>query len=286
MAWNDDDSAGSWSRIRLADPKTAAAVTSLDEMRSLAVENRLGLCNFTYGPLDETDAAASNGSSGGATGELGWGLTSIGDCLLLLAVDSSDEAVVVNGYLSPVVVLLTLITNALVCAVLLQSHMRTPTNVFLVALAVSDALTGAIPLPLFLRFYTSGAYRSILVPPPWCHVYLPTTLHVPTMCHTASIWLTVGLAFQRYIYICRQTVAKRLCTVRNAVVAVAGVYVAAVVSQMSRNFEDRYEPVAQSVPLAAVDVDDDPTTERVNITGCYLVPLLAQHAELHLGIYW
>jgi len=280
----DDDGSLSGSRIRLADPKSAVAVTSVEQMRSLAVENRLGLCNYSYGPLDAT--AVWNGSGAEAAAERGWGLTSLGDCALLLTVDSSDEAVVMNGYLSPVVVLLTLVTNALVCAVLLQRHMRTPTNVFLVALAVSDALTGAIPLPLFVRFYTSGAYRSMLVPPPWCHFYLPMILHVPTMCHTASIWLTVGLAFQRYVYICRQTVAKRLCTVRNAVVAVAGVYAAAVVSQLSRNFEDRYEPISHSVPLGDVDVDDSAAAERVNITGCYLVPILAQHAELHLGIYW
>jgi len=192
MTWTDEVEAtggSGGSRIRLADPKSASAVTSVAEMRSLAVEGRLGLCNYSYGPLDELPAAAGNGSE-----ELGWGLTSIGDCILLLTVDSSDVALVVNGYLTPIIVLLTLITNSLVCAVLLQFHMRTPTNVFLVALAISDALTGAIPLPLFVHFYTF--HRSVLVPPAWCPVYLPMILHVPTMCHTASIWLTVGLAFQ------------------------------------------------------------------------------------------
>jgi len=91
---------------------------------------------------------------------------------------------------------------------------------------------------------------------------------------------------QRYVFICHQPVAKRLCTVRNAVVAVVAVYAAAVASQLTRNFEDRYEPVSQSVPLAAADVDDDSAAERINVTGCYLVPLLAQYAELHLSTYW
>jgi len=280
MTWFDelDESSAGWSMIRLADMKAAAAVTNVDEMRSAAAKNRLGLCNFSYGPLDET---ASNNSDARHV----WGLTSFDDCLPLLTVDPSDVAIGVNGFVMPVVVLLTLITNSLVCAVLLQSHMRTPTNIFLVALAVSDALTGAIPLPVFVHFYTSGAYQSILVPPSWCDVYLPMSLHVPTMCHTSSIWLTVGLAFQRYIFICHQGVAKRVCTVRNAVIAVMAVYVAAAVSQASRNFEHRYEPISHSVPLGAAGVDDS-ATERINITGCYLVQLLAHYDDLHLSIYW
>ena len=268
-------SSANWSRTRLGDTGNEVEVTNVDQMWSLAVRNRLGLCEFSYGPLATT---ASNASDI----EHGWGLT---DCMKLLVVDPSNEAVVVNGYISPVVVLLTLITNSLVCAVLLQRHMRTSTNIFLVALAVSDALTGVVPLPVFTYFYTFGVYQSILVPPSWCQVYLPMTVHLPTTWHTASIWLTVGLAFQRYIYICHQTVAKRLCTVRNAVIAVLAVYVAAIVSQLLRNFEELYQSISLSVPLGAVDVEDS-ATERINITGCYFELLLAQYNELFLSTYW
>lgn len=270
-------SSANWSRTRLVDLGNAEAIQNADKMRSLASENRLGLCNFSYGTLDPTNANASDG----------WTVWSEDDCVRLLVIDSSDEAVIVHGYISPVVVLATLITNVLVCAVLLQKHMRTPTNIFLVALAVSDALTGAVPLPVFLHFYTSGAYQSIVVPPSWCHVYLLMSLHVPTMWHTASIWLTVGLAFQRYIFICYQPVAKRLCTVRYAVMAVSVVYVAAVVSQLSCCFEYRYEPISRSVPLGAADVEDS-ATERINVTGCYmyLVPLLEQHRAAYFSSYW
>jgi len=277
MTWINKAMGGSanWSRIRLGDPRNKEEVTTVDQMWSVAVETPLGLCEFSYGLLATT---ASNASDI----EHGWGLT---DCKMLLVVDPSNEAVVVNGYISPVVVLLTLITNSLVCAVLLQRHMRTSTNIFLVALAVSDALTGVVPLPVFTYFYTFGAYQSILVPPSWCQVYLPMTVHLPTTWHTASIWLTVGLAFQRYIYICHQTVAKRLCTVRNAVIAVLAVYVAAIVSQLLRNFEELYQSISLNVPLGAVDVEDS-AIERINITGCHIEPLLAQYYELYLIIYW
>jgi len=265
-------------RTRFADTGSAEAVTNVDQITALAVANRLGVCNFSYWPLYK---AMSNSSS---EVQHGWAVDSDDDCLWLLGIDASDEAVVVNGYISPVVVLLTLITNSLVCAVLLQRHMRTPTNIFLVALAISDFLTGAVPLPAFVHFYTSGTYRSILVPPSWCRVYLAVTVYVPTMWHTASIWLTVGLAFQRYVFVCHQSIAKRLCTVRNAVIAVVLIYVAAVASQLSRNFEFHYEPMSQNVPLGAADVEDS-ATERINVTGCYRVPKLAQ-SELYYSVYW
>jgi len=48
----------------------------------------------------------------------------------------------VNGFISPSVILITLVTNCAVCAVLLRPHMRSPTNILLVAIATSDMLTG------------------------------------------------------------------------------------------------------------------------------------------------
>jgi len=48
----------------------------------------------------------------------------------------------VNGFISPALIVITLITNCAVCAVLLRPHMRSPTNIILVAIATSDMLTG------------------------------------------------------------------------------------------------------------------------------------------------
>jgi len=48
----------------------------------------------------------------------------------------------VYGFITPALIALTLITNCAVCAVLLRPHMRSPTNVLLVAIATSDMLTG------------------------------------------------------------------------------------------------------------------------------------------------
>lgn len=48
----------------------------------------------------------------------------------------------VNGFISPTLIVITLVTNCAVCAVLLRPHMRSPTNILLVAIATSDMLTG------------------------------------------------------------------------------------------------------------------------------------------------
>ena len=102
--------------------------------------------------------------------------------------------------------------------------MRTPTNALLVAMAVSDTMTGISPLPVYLYFnrlggsglsladrqtdrqtrvaqvylyfYTWGGYQD-WVPYHWCFLYNCLIEHVPTIFHTASVWLTVALGVQR-----------------------------------------------------------------------------------------
>ena len=108
----------------------------------------------------------------------------------------SSWSVPVNGYISPVLIFFTLITNSFVCAVLLRPGMRTPTNVLLVAMAVSDTLTGLSPLPCYLYFHTLGNYVE-WVPYSWCYVYYCLSEHLPTVFHTASVWLTVALGIHR-----------------------------------------------------------------------------------------
>jgi len=61
-------------------------------------------------------------------------------------------------------------------------------------------------------------------------------LHLPTIFHTASIWLTVLLAVQRYVSVCHSTsaAARRFRTVDNAVRAIIGVMLAAVMVSLLR----------------------------------------------------
>jgi len=84
----------------------------------------------------------------------------------------------VFGYAMPALVLLTVVTNCLVCAVLLRRSMRTPSNVILVAMAVSDMLTGVSTMPAFIKFFTFGAYVDYM-PYEW-FVAFPPCVHIFT----------------------------------------------------------------------------------------------------------
>ena len=167
---------------------------------------------------------------------------SMSDTEQLMLLEENDLFVPINGYVMPVVVIITLATNCIVCAVLLRPHMRSPTNALLVAIATSDMLTGVWSVPGYAYFYMGGAYRE-WVPYRWCFVYQVLAEYIPTMFHTASIWLTVALAVQRYIYVCHAMSARRLCTTPNFIRVIGGVFAAAFISQTSRFFESTYTEI-------------------------------------------
>lgn len=93
----------------------------------------------------------------------------------------------------------TIIANTLVVIVLTKRHMRTPINAVLMAIAISDMLTVAFPTPWLLYFYTFGYHYKPFYPPAVCYIWAIMNETIPNLFHTASIWLTVALAVQRYI---------------------------------------------------------------------------------------
>jgi len=149
---------------------------------------------------------------------------------------------IVYGYVHPVVVTATMVTNCLVCAVLLRPSMRSPTSTLLVAMAVSDTLTGLLPTPCFVVFYAFGRYTD-WVPFSWCLPYLYFTDYLPTVFHTASVWLTVALAAQRYVHVCHAGIGKRICTVPNMLRVIAIVYGLAFLLHLPRLLETRVDRI-------------------------------------------
>lgn len=119
-----------------------------------------------------------------------------------------DYAIVMFGYLLPVVLFVTIVTNLLVVAVLYQRHMRTPTNIVLFTMAIVDLATLLSPSPWYLYIYTFGNHNKFLYPPIACYAHHIMTDVVPVFFHTSSIWLALLLASQRYIYVCHPTLAR------------------------------------------------------------------------------
>ena len=195
----------------------------------------------------------------------------------LVLVPSNEYIVPICGFISPPVILFTVLTNSIICLILLKKSMRSPTNTLLVGIAFSDMLTGLIPLPNYIYFYTLGHYKE-WVPYSWCRPYVYFTDFTPTVFHTASIWLTVALAVQRYFYICRPTLAKHWCTVANAVKAVFGVYFAALLSQICRYAEVAFQ---RTVVLSRMD-------NIKNVTACFKgfnYPFI-RNLNSYFNIYW
>lgn len=227
--------------------------------------------------------------------------------------DDGWTTVAVNGWAHPPIAALTLFTNFLVCVVLLRREMRSPTNVLLVAMAVSDTLTAVLPMPCFIRFYTLGMY-SEWVPYDWCFAYLLLTDYLPTVTHTASIWLTLALAAQRYLCVCRvgqstagsrrprvppAAVAGRwFSTVRSTVGLVSVVFAASFLAHGFRFGEYSYQslsipsrlatPPSPPVVVTPAVGSAAPKVVRPSVSGCRydIAPFLASHTDAYFATYY
>ncbi|KAG9508671.1 Sex peptide receptor [Fragariocoptes setiger] len=151
-----------------------------------------------------------------------------------------DYATIMFGYIMPLVLILTIITNTLVVMVLAQRHMRTPTNIVLFAMAIVDLLTLLAPSPWYFYTYTLGYHDKFLYPPGACYIHHIMIDVIPVFFHTSSIWLALLLAGQRYIYVCHPTVACTWCTVPRVKKAIIGILILSFVHQLPRFFDSKF----------------------------------------------
>jgi neuromedin U receptor 1 len=149
-----------------------------------------------------------------------------------------EYALPLYGYCVPFLFVITIIANVLVVVVLAKRHMRTPTNVVLMAMAISDMLTVLFPAPWLLYMYTFGNHYKPFYPIAACYAWSMMNETIPNLFHTASIWLTLALAVQRYIYVCHAPVARTWCTMPRVLKGICYIYGVAFLHQSTR-FVDR-----------------------------------------------
>nr|XP_045597122.1 sex peptide receptor-like [Procambarus clarkii] len=154
-----------------------------------------------------------------------------------------DLAVPLYGYAMPVLLVVTTVANTIIVAVLWQHHMRSPTNAVLMAMALSDMLTVLFPEPMFFYMYTLDNHAKPLHPEAACYAWSFLHEDIPNLFHTASIWLTVALAVQRYIYVCHPPVARTWCTLPRVIKAIVLIFILATVHQAPRFFDTVYDMV-------------------------------------------
>lgn len=126
-----------------------------------------------------------------------------------------EFTMVILGYIMPFLLILTIFANTIVVIVLSRRHMITPTNIILLAMAISDMLTLIFPSPWYFYMYTLGNHTRLLFPTTACYMFHCMIEVVPAFFHTASIWLTLLLAIQRYICVCHPSTARTWCTGNN-----------------------------------------------------------------------
>ena len=145
------------------------------------------------------------------------------------AVDSASS--VVYRTVLPIICTFGIVGILLTLIVLSRKSMRTSTNCYLMALSVADLAFLVLLASLFVH---SGAHESNTF-----HVYAVYAAVMTSVTLMASIWLTVMLAIERYVAICRPFLASRVCTVRVAVTAICVVFVLALASRLPNFWEHR-----------------------------------------------
>lgn len=144
----------------------------------------------------------------------------------------------IHGYASFTVCFFGVIMNFFNIIVLTRKHMLTSTNTILTALAISDFVTMIVYMPTSLKLYCileqisgdstscqSGGTGFTFY---WA-AYALFFLNMTVTMHSISIWLTVLLAFFRYMYICHNKIGKKLCTRRNTITAIIITYISCII---------------------------------------------------------
>ncbi|ETN62690.1 sex peptide receptor [Anopheles darlingi] len=121
--------------------------------------------------------------------------------------------------------------------------MASPTNFVLMAMALCDLFTVLFPAPGLLYMYTFGNHYKPLSPPLACYIWNALNEILPALCHTASVWLTLALAVQRYVYVCHAPTARTWCTIPRVKKAIAYICTAAFFHQSTRFFDKSYSLV-------------------------------------------
>ncbi|KAI6177283.1 FMRFamide receptor [Aphelenchoides bicaudatus] len=140
-------------------------------------------------------------------------------------------AVPFYGWAMPIIVAITVLTNSFIVLVLSHKYLRTPTNTILLAMAVTELLTGLSCLPWLIFYYSMGGYKTDHIyglPAFWCSVYPYFATIFPSIFHTAAIWLTVYLAAQRCIYICMPKLVRNHCTIKRSKQAIVVICIASI----------------------------------------------------------
>ncbi|KAG8229458.1 hypothetical protein J437_LFUL005563, partial [Ladona fulva] len=167
----------------------------------------------------------------------------------------------------PIIVFIGVLGNVATIAVLTRRRMRSSTNVYLTALAVSDLLYLVFIFSLSLEHYPK-------LPEPYNHLYCQYKrfgLWLTDAASSTSVWLTVSFTVERYIAVCHPMRGKMLCTESRARRVTALVYALCFLATATTPFE--WETKAEGDALTTSIVANNDTSSFVHVNNPEFLPI-------------
>ncbi|CAC5412890.1 unnamed protein product [Mytilus coruscus] len=153
-----------------------------------------------------------------------------------------NEAYIYYGYVGPIITVFVTIMNVLLIATIIKGKFRTSTHAVMVAIAITDILTGIIPVPFNVLFFSVEHLENFLKIE-WCYIFEICQIILPTVFHLISLSLTVGLSIERFCLVSFPLKVKRFCTMRNGILFSICVFAISVCAQIDTFLDVSYEPV-------------------------------------------
>ncbi|XP_053403531.1 sex peptide receptor-like [Mercenaria mercenaria] len=131
------------------------------------------------------------------------------------------------GYVQPILILLTTLTNLFIVGFFLTKKNRgKTTNLLFISIALSDTMTSITLLPNGFGVYAAD---RVFLSRDWCNTYMILRFYVSPVFHTVSVWQTVVLCIQRYMCVCHPFISGRICTFWKTFASIGVMYCLATV---------------------------------------------------------
>lgn len=153
-----------------------------------------------------------------------------------------NDAYIYYGYVGPIITVFVIIMNVLLIATIIKGKFRTSTHAVMVAIAITDILTGIIPVPFNIRFFGVDHVVNFLLID-WCYIFEICQIILPRVFHLISLNLTVALSIERFFVVSFPLKVKQFCTMRNGTLFSIAVIVISVCAQIDTFLDVSYEPV-------------------------------------------
>ena len=147
---------------------------------------------------------------------------------------TNDAGEIITGILIPIICAFGIAGIIVAVIVLSRKNMCTSTNCYLMALSVTDLLF----LLVFSTILADNRFTQHTQSHYFYRMYVTYATYFMHIFLMASIWLTVMLAVERYIAICRPFMATKLCTVVKARLIVLLIYICATICRLPNFWEN------------------------------------------------